>query len=70
MCLTLKSDSCKKEEPRINNEKITGNVQKGLCVNGTSISIYDLNCSMGQTGNVFGTQITNNSGTFVQWNTI
>jgi hypothetical protein len=50
ICLTLKSDSCKKDEPRINNEKITGSVQKGPCVKGTSISIYDLNSSMDSPG--------------------
>ena len=63
ICLTLKSDSCKKEEPIIIIEKITYNVQKGSYINGTSISMYKLNSSMGQTGNVFSTQITKNIDT-------
>lgn len=60
ICLTLKSDSCKKEEPIIIIEKITYNVPKGSYINGTSISVYKLNPSMRQSGNVFSTQITNN----------
>jgi hypothetical protein len=61
ICLTLKSDSCKKEEPIIIIEKITYNVQKGFYINGTLISMCKLNSSMRQSGNVFSTQITNNS---------
>jgi hypothetical protein len=40
ICLTLKSDSCKNDEPIIIEEKITNNVQIGSYVNGTSISMY------------------------------
>jgi hypothetical protein len=61
--LTLKSDSCKKNEPIIIIEKITDNVQKGSYVYVTSISMYDLNSSIIETRNVFNTQITNKSDT-------
>lgn len=61
ICLTLKSDSCKKEEPIIIIEKITYNVPIESYIIGASISKYKLNSSMRQYGNVFSTQITNNS---------
>jgi hypothetical protein len=53
ICLTLKSDSCKKDELGLNFDKVIGHVQKGFWVNLTSISIYDLNSSEGQIGNAF-----------------
>lgn len=48
ICLTLKSDSCNKDEHGINFNKIIGHVQKEFCVNRTSISMYDLNSSEGR----------------------
>jgi uncharacterized protein (TIGR02145 family) len=62
--LLLISDSCKKEEPKIIKEKVTGQVQKGPYINGTSVTMSELNESLGQTGNIFTTQITNNAGSF------
>jgi len=61
ICLTLKSDSCKKEEPFIIIEKTKYYVPKESYINGTSISMYKLNSSMRQSGNVFSTKITNNN---------
>ncbi|MEI6047335.1 MAG: hypothetical protein WCS03_00425 [Bacteroidota bacterium] len=58
--LTLKSDSCKKDEPIIIKEEITNNDQKGSYMNGTSISMYELNSSMIPTWNLFSTQIISN----------
>lgn len=62
--LLLISGSCKKEEPKIIKEKVTGQVQKGPYINGTSVTMSELNESLGQTGNIFTTQIINNAGSF------
>lgn len=60
--------SCDKENPQetfpVYFEKLSGKVQKGPFLNGTSITIAELNGMMGQTGKNFGTQITDNSGSF------
>jgi uncharacterized protein (TIGR02145 family) len=59
------TSTCKKEEePKIVKSKVTGLVQKGPYVNGTSISMFELNSSLSQTGNSFTTQITSNNGSF------
>ena len=58
------TNSCKKDDPKIIKEKVTGSVQKGPFINGTSISMFELNSSLQQTGNTFNTQILNNAGTF------
>lgn len=55
---------CKKEEEKIIKSQVNGQVQKGPFVNGTSITMSELNTSLAQTGNVFTTQITNNKGSF------
>lgn len=62
--LIFVSYSCKKDEPKIIKEKVTGKVQKGPYINGTSITMSELNSSLAQTGNIFTTQISNNSGSF------
>lgn len=62
--LILVSYSCKKDEPKIIKEKVTGQVQKGPYINGTSITMSELNSSLAQTGNIFTTQISNNIGSF------
>lgn len=54
----------KEEEQKIVKSMVTGQVQKGPFVNGTSITMSELNTSLSQTGNVFTTQITNNKGSF------
>jgi len=43
---------------------IDGLVQKGPFINGTSISIHELNADLTQTGKSFSTQIVDNRGTF------
>ena len=70
-CLIFFQYGCKKNdenEPdnndKIIKEKITGYVQKGPYINGTSINIYELDNSLSQTGNNFNTQIVDNKGTF------
>lgn len=44
--------------------KLTGHVQKGPFINGTTIEMAELSSSMVQTGKNFSAQITNNSGLF------
>lgn len=58
--------SCAKDDEvlLINNASINGYVQKGPFLNGTSISLYELNNSYSSTGKVFSTQIVDNSGLF------
>lgn len=60
--------SCKKDynnEPKlIVKDKITGYIQKGPFVNGTSISISELTTTIEQTGKNYNTQIENDFGLF------
>jgi hypothetical protein len=57
--------SCKKDEKlSIIRDKISGLVQKGPFINGTSISLYELNSKFEQTGKNFQAQINSNSGGF------
>ncbi len=44
--------------------KLSGLVQKGPFLNGTSITVAELNGEMGQTGKNFSTQISDNLGSF------
>ena len=62
--LILVSYRCKKDEPKIIKEKVTGQVQKGPYINGTAITMSELNSSLAQTGNIFTSQISNNIGSF------
>ena len=58
--------SCKKDIDKsvIKKEKLSGYVQKGPYVNGTSIEMYELSSSLSQTGKTFGTKISDNKGSF------
>lgn len=58
--------SCQKKEieNKILKSKVSGYVQKGPFINGTSVQMFELNSSLDQTGNVFNTQIINNKGSF------
>lgn len=58
------SDSCDKEDVPMIKEKVTGTVQKGPFINGTSITLYELNKNMAQTGRNFNSQIIDNLGVF------
>ena len=62
--LTLLLGNCKKDEPTIGKHKVTGHVQKGPYINGTAISMFELNESLEQTGKIFTTEISNNIGSF------
>lgn len=48
----------------IEKDKLVGLAQKGPFVNGTSVSLFELNESLVQTGKVYNTQITANNGIF------
>ncbi|MBL0012254.1 MAG: hypothetical protein IPP30_00365 [Flavobacterium sp.] len=62
---TLTNCSKSEESPStVKKVSISGFVQKGPFLNGTSITISELNASLGQTGKTFNTQITDNRGSF------
>jgi hypothetical protein len=52
------------EEPQSTTQSIVGYVQKGPFLNGSSVTVYDLNSFLNPTGISFNTQITNNQGKF------
>ncbi len=56
--------SRKNEAQPISKEKVSGFVQKGPFINGTSISILELETDLSQTGKIFNTQISDNKGSF------
>lgn len=61
--------ACKKNEPNntdslFKKDKISGYIQKGPFINGTSIIISELSSSLIPTGKVFNTQIIDNKGSF------
>ena len=56
--------SCDKEDVPLVKDKLTGFVQKGPFINGTSIALYELDKNLIQTGRNFSSQIIDNSGTF------
>ncbi len=58
--------SCQKSEDefKIKKDKISGYVQKGPYINGTSIQMFEMDSSLTQTGKVFNTQISSNRGSF------
>jgi hypothetical protein len=61
---TLNSCQRTENENKIKKEKLSGYVQKGPYINGTTIQMYELNSSLNQTGKAFSTQITDNRGSF------
>lgn len=58
--------SCQKDyNPEVLTKiKLTGYVQKGPFLNGTSVTISELNRDLSQTGKAFTAQITDNQGSF------
>jgi len=58
--------SCKDESGPgvITKEKLSGYIQKGPFLNGTSVSVSELNKDFSQTGKQFSAQINNNEGIF------
>lgn len=62
---TLILTSCKDDvNEMIFKEKLSGFIQKGPFLNGTSVSVSELNKDVSQTGKVFNSQIKDNQGTF------
>lgn len=64
--LAILLNACEKENNNIQTiAKIEGVVQKGPFLNGTSLSIYELNSDYAPTGKTYSTQLLDNSGTFL-----
>lgn len=57
-------NSCNNEPSPIIKDRISGLVQKGPFINGTSILINDLNRDLSQTGKVYNAEIIDNTGNF------
>lgn len=70
LVLLLAVISCKKDDPENDNGKdpspvtLTGNVQKGPFITGTTITLNELNADLGQTGSSFTATILTNAGDF------
>jgi len=64
--LMLLSNCTEKNEidSMVIKESIKGSVQKGPFINGTNITISELDKKLSQTGKTFNTQIVNNQGSF------
>jgi hypothetical protein len=65
--IVLIFSNCQREDdpdPVIRKESISGFVQKGPFINGTSIMISELDYLLSQTGKTYNTQIENNQGSF------
>ena len=52
------------ESNPISKGRISGVIQKGPFMNGSSVSIIELGANYAQTGKIFSTQISDNTGTF------
>ncbi len=64
---TLLFTSCERSENEsisLKKEIISGYIQKGPFINGTSIVVSELDLKMNPTGKVFNTQINDNNGSF------
>jgi hypothetical protein len=56
---------CKKDDgPSLKELDITGYAQKGPFINGSSVTVYDLQSDLSPTGKSYNAQITDNKGTF------
>lgn len=65
ICLLLLSSCNDDDSPEIiTKSKLSGFIQKGPFLNGTSISISELKTDLSQTGKSFNSQIKDNQGTF------
>ncbi len=65
--IVLTVSSCEKspeEGGPVKKDKVSGFVQKGPYLIGTSLDLSELNADLGQTGKVFRTDIGNNQGAF------
>ena len=59
-----KTNELNGDEKLVDVAAISGNVQKGPFINGTSVRVAELNSNLQQTGRSFETQIADNSGAF------
>ncbi|MCE9540694.1 MAG: hypothetical protein K8R85_15960, partial [Bacteroidetes bacterium] len=62
---------CNKDKdvtPQFTKDEISGVSQKGPLLNGSSLTLYELDNSFSQTGKSFNTQILDNSGLFEIFN--
>ena len=57
-------DNADSDKPFIVRDRISGKVQKGPFLNGSSVLIFELDSSLKQTGKVFSTNISHNTGSF------
>jgi hypothetical protein len=71
LLLILTIGACKKDNlensnslPNFSKNELSGYSQKGPFVNGSSLTLFELNSSYAQTGKVFNTQILDNTGLF------
>lgn len=55
---------CKKDESNNENHNILGYVQKGPFINGSSVTVYDLQSDLSPSGKSFNTLITDKTGSF------
>ena len=62
----LSSCDDKVETKNIQKETFSGFAQKGPFLNGTSVTISELDASLNQTGRSYSTTVENNSGSFEQ----
>ncbi|MCL2511183.1 MAG: hypothetical protein FWF09_03945 [Bacteroidales bacterium] len=59
--------ACKKDEkPQVKKEVFSGYAQKGPFVNGSSVTVVELNENLNQTGRTYHAAISDNSGNFNQ----
>lgn len=56
--------SCQKDTKNATVADVAGYVQKGPFINGSSVTVYDLQSDLSASGKTFNTQITDNEGTF------
>jgi len=66
VAITMSLSSCNDEDSPeiITKSKLSGYVQKGPFLNGTSVSASELRLDLSQIGKVFMAQIKDNQGTF------
>ncbi len=62
--LGLLTISCNNEDELITKESIIGYVQKGPYINGSALTLAELNNKLNPSGKVFSTQIADNQGSF------
>jgi len=66
--LAMLFTACKSDDLKVKKDVFGGYAQKGPFVNGSSVTISELNANLDQTGRVYSTNIVDNSGRFEQKN--